>query len=196
VPGDRLGILIADVTGKGIPAAMFMTLCRTLIRAESRAGQQPASVLQEVNRQLSLNSRSGVFVTVFYGILDVVLGHFTYASGGHDYPIWTCAADDTCTFLQSKGKIIGAFSEIELEQNDIALGDGDALVLYTDGITEARSTQNDLYGESRLMSVVQGNASESAEQLLNTVVNSVNEFVGETPQSDDYTILIVRKVAR
>ena len=133
----RLGLVIADVAGKGVPAALFMALSRTIIRTTAFSGRSPASALMRANQLILKDSQAEMFLTAVYAVLELDTGRLIYANAGHNRPLWRHAADGTVTELDQRGIVLGAFEGIMLEEQRLDLAPGDALILYTDGVTEA-----------------------------------------------------------
>lgn len=187
----RLRMVIADVTGKGVPAALFMASSRTVIRAESSNGQGPAATLRRANRFITRDIHSRLFLSAFYATLDTRDGSLVYANAGHDWPLLLHADSGDVEQLKASGFVLGAFPDINLEEGRIGVNPGDKLVFYTDGITEARNSEDHLFGEERLSELMAKNAGSSAQQLLDLIVESVEQFIGDTPRSDDLTLFVV-----
>ncbi len=152
LPGDpaRLGVVIADVSGHGVPAALFMALSRTIIRSVALAGRGPASTLMRTNELILKDSQTEMFLTAVYAVLELETGRLIYANAGHNRPLWYHAATGEVTELAAPGILLGAFEEIELIEERLDLAPGDALVLYTDGVTEAANPDGEMFGEERL----------------------------------------------
>ncbi len=154
LPGGRLGLVIADVADKGMAAALFMTLIRTLLRAEARDSDSPAEVLAGVNDLLVPDSQKGMFVTLVYGVLDPKSGTLTYANAGHNPPLWVKMREVNIETLDKSGMALGVYEGSPIEERSIQLQRGDTLVLYTDGVTEAFSPEWMIYGAERLWNTV------------------------------------------
>lgn len=195
LPGSphRLGMVIADVMGKGVPAALFMALSRTTIRTTALNGRSPASTLIWANELIQKNSRSGLFLTAFYATLSTKSGQLAYACAGHNRPLWLKAESGVLQELTARGIIMAAFDKIDLEEREVAVAPGDLLVFYTDGVTEAMNAQRKPFGEERLESVVKANAGAPAQQVVDAVVHAVESHAGDTPQSDDLTLFVVKR---
>jgi sigma-B regulation protein RsbU (phosphoserine phosphatase) len=192
-PG-RLGIVIADVADKGVPAALFMALSRTMIRTTALSGRSPAAALTRANELMLKDSQADLFVSAFYATLDVPSGGLTYANAGHNRPLWLQIARGEFQELAARGIVLGIFENIELEEREIEVTPGDFLIFYTDGVTEAMNAEDELFGEERLRAAVAAAAPEaSAQQVLEAVVDAVNAFTGDTPQSDDLTLFVVQR---
>ncbi len=198
VAGDaqRLGMVIADVSDKGVPAAMFMAASRTIIRTIAVTVNGPAQALMRANNLIAQDSQTtGQFVTVFYGTLEPHSGRLVYANAGHNRPLWWVAATEQMHELAAKGIALGVMEEIELEEcaTDVRLGD--VLVFYTDGVTEAMNVDGEEFGEARLHQTLATHIEGSAQEILEAVVAAVDDFVGGAPPSDDLTMFVVNRVA-
>ena len=188
----KLGIIIADVADKGVPAALFMALTRTLVRAAVAENLSPAEVLKRVNDLLIPDTRQGMFVTAVYAVLDQDNGEITYANAGHNPPLWIHSSKQT-EKLTRTGIALGVTYSNPMSQRTIRLNTGDSLLLYTDGITEAFSPEGKLFGDARLLEAIRSDNSSSAAGLLDMVETRLNEFIGLQPLSDDLTLLVVRR---
>ncbi len=197
LPGSpgQLGIVIADVADKGVPAALFMALSRTTIRATALSGRSPASTLQRANTLILNDSRSDLFLTAFYATLDTRTGQLKYASAGHNHPYWFRIDRGTSEELSARGIILGALEDIALEEREFEIAPGDLLILYTDGVTEAQDARGQLFGNGRLRAIISANRHAGAERILEAIVDAIRAFVGDTPQSDDFTLVIVKRLA-
>lgn len=192
LPGGRLGVAIADVSGKGVPAALFMMSTRTLLKGAEIGWSDPGQVLGQVNDVLSQDNAAMMFVTLLYSILDPPSGRFSYACGGHDPPLLV-HADGSCEFLQhSGGMALGVFRGADYQCRTVQLSPGDTLVLFTDGVTEAQNTKGEQFGMERLEAVFSSAPPASAERANAAVVSAVSEFVGGAAQFDDLTCAAVR----
>jgi len=188
----RLGFVIADVSGKGVPAALFMAVSRTLLRSAALEGLAPGECLRRVNGLLCLDNSSEMFVTVFYGILDTRSGEIEYSNGGHNPP-YLLRRDGRAERLEGTGgMVLGALEEIAYQAKRARLEAGDGIFLYTDGVTEAMDADGNLFSEQRLEAVLDGRSSNSPEQLIHAVVGEVKRYAAAVPQSDDITALAIR----
>ncbi len=190
---QRWGFVVADVADKGVPAALFMALSRTLVRTMAIGGDPPAEVLRRANDLILADARSDLFVTLFYAILNMERGTLTYANGGHNPPLVFDGRTDRVTPLAVPGMALGIVSGIQLEEREIALGPGDTVLFYTDGVTDALNAEVDEFGLKRLRRVVQAHQSQSAAAIVQAVNQAVAEFVGDTPQFDDFTLLVLKR---
>jgi sigma-B regulation protein RsbU (phosphoserine phosphatase) len=189
----QLGLLIADVTGKGVPAALFMAFSRAIIRTEATASRSPATVLERANRLIVHDNRSKLLLSAFYGMLDIHSGQLIYANAGHNPPLWLRNATAECQELAARGVVLAAFKDIPLEECQIEVAPGDLLIFYTDGVTEAMNATGQMFGEERLQAIVRANAGASAEQVCQAVLQALEDFTKDTPPSDDITLLVVKR---
>jgi sigma-B regulation protein RsbU (phosphoserine phosphatase) len=191
---DRIGFVIADVADKGMPAALFMTLIRTLIRAAANDKQSPSFVLRQVNDLLIPDTKNGMFVTVFYGVLSLSTGKFIYANGGHNPPILRHIQDEELIELTRTGMALGIFSDIEIDEREVTLNCGDWLMMYTDGVTEAFSIDEEMFGKDRLFQILLNHEFVDPESILDAIESEVNLFINGADLSDDMTLTaIIRK---
>jgi sigma-B regulation protein RsbU (phosphoserine phosphatase) len=189
----KLGLFIADVADKGVPAALFMALTRTLVRAAVNESFSPVEALRRVNDQLLPDTQQGMFVTAVYGVLDLERGDFTYVNAGHNPPFWV-RANGEVEKLARTAMALGAVEQPEMSERTISLTAGDRLFMYTDGLTEAFSPSGDMFGEGRLTDVLGSLKEEPAEKILALVEDRLNEFSDTVPPADDLTMLVVRRV--
>lgn len=191
-PG-RLGIVIADVTDKGVPAALFMALSRTLIRATASDGRAPAAVLEQANRLILSDARSGLFVTCFYGILDIASGSLLFADGGHNYPLHYRTATGMVEPLQAQGIVLGIVPDPRFEQHVATVEPGDVICFYTDGVTEAMNPRRQLFGEERLAEILRRSQHLAPEEIVDRIIDAVTSFTAGTPQADDITLVVLKR---
>ncbi len=191
----RLGIMIADVSGKGIPAALFMALSRIVVRVNATwHGKQPSAAIRDANTVIAHDAKSGMFVTLFYGFLDSSTRTLTYVNAGHNPPIRFRAADGTLAELAATGIAMGALTGSVYTQETEELLPGDLLVLYTDGITEAENADLAMFGLDRLKSLIIASHTISADELCREILDAVRTFTGDHPQSDDITLMVIRSL--
>jgi phosphoserine phosphatase RsbU/P len=189
----RLGIMIADVSGKGIPAALFMALSRIVVRVNATwHGRRADTAIRDANTIIANDSKYGMFVTLFYGFLDAETRTLTYVNAGHNPPIHFRAADDSLGELAATGIAMGAVANADYSQVNLQLAPGDVLVLYTDGITEAENTGLEMFGVERLETIIRTSRGMSANELSQEILNAVKAFTGDYPQSDDITLMVIR----
>lgn len=193
IDDDHIGFLIADVSGKGIPAAIFMAVSRTLIRATGIRGVSPEECLAYSNRLLGDDSVDCMFVTVFYGILDLKSGDVIYCNAGHNPPYVLTASGELRMLPMSQDPMVGAVSGIDFHQSTLHLNEGDMLVMFTDGVTEAMNSDFKEYGEQRLEALLPTVAGQSCQQVVQAVKGDVATFAGDAEQSDDITVLVLKR---
>jgi serine phosphatase RsbU (regulator of sigma subunit) len=190
---NHIGLVIGDVSGKGVPAALFMGVSRTLIRSAALSGIDPASALQEANRLIAAESESDMFLSAFYGILDTVSGQLTFSNAGHNPPLLYRASDRKFTSLTTKGIVLSVLDEISLNLGQVELSSDDVIVFYTDGITEAVNADFEEFGEKRLKDAVTATAKGSATMIMNAIVDAVEDYSGDQDQTDDITLFVVKR---
>jgi sigma-B regulation protein RsbU (phosphoserine phosphatase) len=193
LPSGRLGLFIADVSDKGIPAALFMALTRTMVRAVVFDTPSPADALRRVNALIIPDNQQDMFVSAVYGVLTLESGIFTYANAGHNPPIWLCSEKQTMELLHRTGSALGIIEDVPMEDRSITLAPGDFLLLYTDGVTEAFSPEDETYGDERLQQVLKAAEITSARGVLDALEASVRKFIGSYPPADDLTMLGVKR---
>jgi len=194
LPAGRLGLFIADVSDKGIPAALFMALTRTLVRAVVFDTSSPAEVMRRVNALIIPDNQQGMFVTAVYGVLTLETGELTYANAGHNPPIWLCGEKRTLSPLVRTGAALGIIENVPMEDRTITLAAGDFLLLYTDGLTEAFSPDGEMFGDERLHQVLLATEAESARGMLDALEASARQFMDHLPPADDLTMMGVRRL--
>lgn len=192
VGDDNWGLVIADVSGKGVPAALFMALSRTLIRATTTRDPDPARSIEEANRLIFEDAKTSMFVTLFYAVLDITNRTLSFVNAGHNPPILSTEGGGKITLLQAKGIAIGVLEEISLESAQIQLHHGDVIVLYTDGVTEAENEKDEEYGIERMTDVVTASRHLKAKEIIAAVANDVTRFAGTRPQFDDITLMVLK----
>ena len=186
-----VAFLAADVSGKGIPAAMFMMTAKTILKDLAERGLAVNEIFTQANEKLCENNESGMFVTAWMGILNLNTGVVQFANAGHNPPLLK-RADGTFEYLKTRGGFVLAGMEgVRYRAGEITLAAGDRLFLYTDGVPEATNSDNKLYGEDRLLQFMDQNASMEATKLLPALKSNIDEFVGEAPQFDDITMLML-----
>ena len=190
---SHIGIVIADVSGKGIPAAILMASARASLRAYLKDPHCVGEVMTELNHVLCRDTRSEQFVTLFNGMLDIEDGTMAYVNAGHNAPI--LIRDHECISLDKGGPILGILDSASYEEGAVHVSEGDILLFYTDGITEAERNGRH-FGERRLLQLIRSNVRKHTAELLETIFGSVAEFSGNVPQSDDRTAIVLQKLAR
>ncbi len=190
---EKVGLAIADVSDKGVPAALFMMSSRTLLKGSAIGTEAPGDVLTEVNNLLNEDETTGMFVTMLYAVYDPATGVFTYASGGHDPPL-VVRADGSSELKPLTGGIaLGVLGGFEYRQDSFQLEPGDTVCLYTDGVTEATNQQGELMGIEGIQELFASAPPKGAEQSCMGMLNRVLEYTGEAPQHDDITCLTLHR---
>ncbi|MBM4414144.1 MAG: GAF domain-containing protein [Chloroflexi bacterium] len=188
---EQFGFVIADVSDKGMAAALFMALSRSLVRAAALDGSDPAAALMRANRWITRDSESGMFVTIFYGILDTQSGELCYACAGHNPPLLV-RANGTHEELTTPGIALGIIEEIRLTSSTVVMQPGDTLVCYTDGVTESFDDHDQQYGVTRLKQVIQRHMTAHSEQIVTAIADDVSAF-SEGRIYDDVTLLVIQR---
>ena len=189
----RIGVAIADVSDKGVPAALYMMSSRTLLKGAAIGCESPSQVLHEVNSLLQDNSDTGMFVTLFYGIYDPATNEFTYANGGHNPPL-IIHADGSSTVLEMTGGMaLGVAPNVQYRQATAAISPGDTILLYTDGVTDATNEAGEYFSLERLQQTFAGNPPTDSREANDSVFAALQDFVGEAAQADDITCLALSR---
>ncbi|MBQ8108540.1 MAG: SpoIIE family protein phosphatase [Clostridia bacterium] len=189
VDQDRLALVIADVSGKGIPAALFMMRGKTAIRNMAQSGNSPAEILYRANNTLCEGNDAEMFVTVWLGIIDLKTGHMICANAGHEYPALMRAREDYALFKDRHGLALAAMEEVRFKEYTLDFNPGDKLFVYTDGVPEAIDENVEQYGGERLIRVLNATKRQPMEQVLPAVRQDIQDFVGDADQFDDITML-------
>jgi sigma-B regulation protein RsbU (phosphoserine phosphatase) len=194
VPLDSgaLGIVIGDVSDKGVPAAIFMALTHSLLRAEAHRAALPGEVLARVNRHLLEMNDEGMFVTVLYGVLDPARGDFAYARAGHEMPFLFDAQGQARELDHDLGQPLGILPAPSLDEQTIAIPLGGTLLMYTDGATDATAAQGERFGMERLRETVRTHLGCSSQAVCGQVLHAINEYQGAHPQTDDVTLVAIQ----
>ena len=185
----HLGIVIADVSGKGVPAALFMMIAKLLVQNYAMAGRSPAAVLEAVNRQICANNREEMFVTVWLGVLDIKTGEIVAANAGHEFPAVQQAGENFALIKQRHGFVIGGLEGVKYREYSLTLKPGSRLFVYTDGVPEATNANNELFGTQRMLDALNTDPSASPVEILGNVQQAVDDFVLDAEQFDDLTML-------
>jgi sigma-B regulation protein RsbU (phosphoserine phosphatase) len=190
---DRLVFVLGDVSGKGAPAALFMAIVRTLLRASAHREESAGGCISYMNQALVEQQSSGMFCTFFYGILNTRTGALEFCNAGHNHP-YIVSADGTLRPLNDRcGPMLGLFGGFNYPTRTTELAPGDALVVYTDGVTEAANKQGDFFEDSRLESLLSSLTAQPVEQLVRSVLTAVEQFEAGAPRADDITVLALRR---
>jgi len=191
LPDGRIGLVMADVSGHGIPAAFFMAVARTNLRDLAALYTDPGACLAHTNQTLCAQNPMDLFVTVFYCVFDPTTGVLRYANGGHNPPYLRRADGSVEALNGAGGLVLGAMPDVEFPDHTVALRSGDRLVLYTDGVTEACNPADEAYGAERLMAEVQAHGGGAAGAIVERICQSVTAFVGSAAQFDDITLTVL-----
>lgn len=195
IDDERIGLVIADVSGKGVPASLFMAVSRTLLRATALRGVSSAECLTYANKLLCKESLDSMFVTVLYGIYHYKTGMMDYTNAGHNPPYLLRGGRTVECLPVASNFVVGVFDDIEFESNTLTFGIGDTLLLYTDGVTEAFNDKREQFSESNLQDILASmHESSSAKEVVTSVLQSVKTFSGDYPQSDDITLLSLQRI--
>ena len=191
IDDDHLGLVMADVSGKGVPAALFMVIAKTLIKNRALSGNYsgPGEVLADANNQLCEGNEAELFVTVWFGILTISTGHVIFASGGHEYPAFYRLEEGFRIEKDKHGMPLATMEGLKFRETETDLKPGERLFLYTDGVTEATNGEQELFGEKRMIESLQRHSKDSIEDMLLNVRKDIDAFVGDAPQFDDLTML-------
>ena len=188
----RTGIMIADVSGKGVPAALFMALSRIVVRVTAMWFKKPSEVISFANPIIANNSKTGMFVTLFYGVIDNESRTLTYVNAGHNPPLVLRKDTGEIEELNLTGVAVGALDDAEYTQEELQLSPGDVIVLYTDGITEAINDREEMYDVPQLIETIRKTGDSSSQEIVDEIIRSVFAFTGSQPQFDDITLMVVK----
>jgi serine phosphatase RsbU (regulator of sigma subunit) len=196
LPNGSVGIVVADVSGKGVPASLYMTLTKGLLTSVAESTSDPGAIVREVNKHLYVACKQKMFVTLLLGVVDPESRTFSYARAGHNHPVWRRGLDGETRLLGARGIGLGLNSgelfDRTLELEKITLGAGDLLILYSDGISEAMNESREEYGEMRLQAVASRADGMSASKVKDLILGDVRSFLGRTPPQDDQTLVVVK----
>lgn len=193
VDDDHLSVVIADVSGKGVPAALFMVIAKTLLKNAVQMGLSPKAALEKVNNQLCENNEAEMFVTVWLGVYEISTGKLTAANAGHEYPAIRRADGQFKLFKDRHGFVLAGMENTRYREYELEIGEGDTLFVYTDGVAEATDSTNTLYGTDRMLAALNRNRDLDSEALLHQVKADIDCFVGSAPQFDDITMLALQR---
>ena len=192
IDDEHLGMVMADVSGKGVPAALFMMMSKILVNNFAMMGGSPAKVLEQTNTQICKNNDEEMFVTVWFGVMEISTGKITAANAGHEYPMVKKADGRFELYKDKHGFVIGGMDGIRYKEYEFTLEKGGTLFLYTDGVAEATNSKNELFGTERMLAALNSDPDASPKSLLENMKKAVDEFVGDAPQFDDLTMLGVK----
>ena len=189
---DHLCMTIADVSGKGVPASLFMAITKVLITDITLVTRSPAEILQIVNDRICKHNKQDMFVTVWLGILEISTGKVVAANAGHEYPIIYRSGREFELMRDKHGFVVGGMSGVRFKEYTFELNKGDSLFLYTDGAPEATDAEDRLFGTDRMLEALNKAPDKKPEELMKAVKDSIDEFVGEAPQFDDLTMMCLK----
>ena len=190
---DHVHIVTADVTGKGVPAALFMASCRTAIRSEALKGVRPSEALTSTNCLIALDTRSQLFLSAFYTVLDTTSGHLQFSNGGLEWPILLRNQTNSIEKLKARGLVLGAFADAKYDEQELTMEPGDTVVFFTDGVTDTRNSAGEFFGNDRLIQIIAGDAWDNAHELTVQIIKEIKEFRGDAPPFDDITLVVLRR---
>lgn len=193
VDDDHLALVMADVSGKGVPAALFMVITKTLIKNAVQTGMSPKAALEKVNNQLCENNEAEMFVTVWLGVYEISTGKLIAANAGHEYPAIGRSGGEFKLYKDRHGFVLAGMENIRYMEYEIQLEVGETLFVYTDGVAEATNSVNALYGTDRMLRALNGSPDDHLEQLISAVYRDIDDFVGDAPQFDDITMLALQR---
>lgn len=189
VDEDHIALVMADVSGKGIPAALFMMVARTLIKNRAMLGGKPSEILYDVNNQLCEGNVAGLFVTVWLGIIEVSTGKGISANAGHEHPVLRSAGDEYRLVVYKHSPVVAAMEDMTFKDHEFELKPGDSLFVYTDGVAEATNSSDELFGTDRMLDALNKDPDAKPERVLENVMDGIEEFVQGAEQFDDITML-------
>lgn len=192
IDDERVCFFLGDVSGKGVPAALFMAVTMTMLKATAAKRLNPDEILREVNDQLSRDNATGMFVTLFCGIVNIRTRELLYANGGHNPPVLLGRGGEAIFLEGTDGVLLGAMEDMDYAMKRVTLAEGEGLFLYSDGVTEAMDEEDRLYSDERLLEVLKDMGELSSAKVVAGVVESVLAFAGKAPQADDITVMMVR----
>ncbi len=192
IDDDHLAIVVGDVSGKGVPAALFMVISKTMIKNRAQNGGTPSQILHDVNNSLCEGNDENMFVTVWLGILTISTGELIQASAGHEYPVIQRKGEEYKLYETENGLVIGFMKEVKYKDLTFKLGSGDSLFMYSDGLPEATNAQDKRFELEGMMTAINKHKDDGPSEILANIRSEVDEFVGEAPQFDDLTMLIIR----
>ena len=191
VDSDHLGMIMADVSGKGVPAALFMMASKIILQSCAMLGQSPAEILTKTNQAICSNNQEEMFVTAWVGILELSTGKLIAANAGHEYPVLKQPDGSFTLFKDKHGFVLGGMEGVRYREYELQLDPGAKLFLYTDGVPEATDADNVLFGTDRMLNALNAAQDKTPEEILKSVRRAVDEFVQDAEQFDDLTMLCV-----
>jgi sigma-B regulation protein RsbU (phosphoserine phosphatase) len=191
---DKWGIVIADVSGKGFPAALFMALSRTYVRANAMGKTTVSEAICMANNLIAKDAKSGMFVTLFYAMLDLQKKQLHYVNAGHNSPLLCKGCDGNVVLLDAQGIALGVMDEIKLQEVELSLANNDVVVFYTDGITEAINGKEEQFGQERLIKLITQNSNLPAQEIIDKIKSAVLDFTQGQEQFDDLTLVVLKSL--
>ncbi len=192
VADGGFAVVVADVSGKGVPAALFMMVSRTLVKGSAVGEREPVKCITEVNKLLYEQNNESMFVTLFYAVLNPASGRLDYVNGGHNLPCLIKSSGEVTWLSGDTGIVLGIIDDFPYQQHSIQLDAGDVVFFYTDGVTEAMDEADNQFGDDTLLDVLRKAAGSNPEEMTRRVVEAVHEHAAGAPQSDDLTCLALR----
>ena len=192
IDDDHLALVMADVSGKGVPAALFMVIAKTLIKNRAQMGGTPSEILADVNEQLCEGNEAELFVTVWLGILEISTGKVKASNAGHEYPAIYRPGEGYTLFKTKQSPAVATMEGLRFRESEFTLNPGDSLYVYTDGVAEATNSSNELFGTDRMIECLDGTVNMTVGEVLSAMKEAVDEFTGDAPQFDDITMLALR----
>jgi sigma-B regulation protein RsbU (phosphoserine phosphatase) len=187
-------VVIADVSGKGIAAALLMAFVRPVMRSALLRDGDPVAALELMNWILAEERRTGLFVTILAGVLDLDTGDFSFANAGHEMPLLIPADGGEPRMIPGGGPLVGMFARLGVQEQRLVLQPGDALVLYTDGVTDARAPDGERFGEARFLAAARASAASAGPASCRDVIDQVQAFQGDAEPADDVALLVLRRL--
>ena len=189
IDSTHIGLVMADVSGKGVPAALFMMVSRVLIKSHLQSGESPGETLANVNEQLCESNEAQLFVTVWLAVLDITTGKGIAANAGHEHPVLRREGGQYELITYRHSPAVATMEGIRFREHDFQLNPGDTLFVYTDGVAEATNAENELFGSERMLEALNRNPEALPEETLSNVMDGINSFVAGAEQFDDITML-------
>jgi sigma-B regulation protein RsbU (phosphoserine phosphatase) len=189
---DKWGLVVADVSGKGVPAALFMALSRTLVRATTKGKSSLEDSIKQANQLIVEDSKTNMFVTLFYAVLDSKKMSLKYVNAGHNPPLLFKGGSSDILLLEAMGIPLGVLADRDISSKEVKMKKGDVAVLYTDGVTEALNDKGEQFEVERLSEIVRQNRNLSAAEIIQSIQQELEGFVGKRPQFDDITLMVVK----
>jgi len=191
---EHLFFCIGDVSGKGVPASLFMAVTKTLIKAKTTSDMSPDEILSKVNKELCIDNDAVMFVTIFCGILNTSTGEVSYCNGGHNPPYLLPSAKGIKPLNDNSGMALGVLDEATYTESNVTLNDGDGIFLFTDGVTEAMDKHGNMYSDDRLKNLLENQNDFNPVDIVHKTLNEVNNFSSGVSQADDITLMVIKYI--